>query len=54
MATARTHQKCLRRAKVRRANGLHSHRIEKQIKDQIAWRNIFVKSGFLQPEENAI
>lgn len=49
MATARTHQKCLRRAKVRRANGLPSHRIEKQTKLDAAWRNIFVKSGFLQP-----
>jgi hypothetical protein len=49
MATARTHQKCLRRAKVRRADGLPSHRIEKQIKLETAWRNIWVKAGVLQP-----
>lgn len=49
MATARTHQKCLRRAKVRRANGLLSHRIEKQIKVEKAWRNIWVQAGILQP-----
>jgi|APAga8741243907_1050103.scaffolds.fasta_scaffold155835_1 hypothetical protein len=49
MATARTHQKCLRRAKVRRVNGLPSHRIEKQIKLETAWRNIWVQAGILQP-----
>ncbi|MED3932924.1 DUF3983 domain-containing protein [Priestia megaterium] len=48
MATARTHQKCLRRAKVRRANGLPSHRIEKKIKLDTAWRNIFIRSGYLK------
>lgn len=53
MATARTHQKCLRRAKVRRVNGLPSHRIEKQIKLETAWRNIFVQSGYLKPKESA-
>jgi hypothetical protein len=42
------HEKCLRRAKVRREAGLPTNSQEKKIRVETAWRNIFVKSGYLQ------
>ena len=42
------HQKCLKRARVRKEAGLPTNKQEKQIRLETAWRNIFVKSGYLQ------
>ncbi|MEE6134577.1 MULTISPECIES: DUF3983 domain-containing protein [Bacillaceae] len=48
MATKKTHLKCLRRARIRRLNGISSHRIEKQNNLEQAWKNIFIKAGILE------
>lgn len=41
------HKKCLRRAKVRREIGLLPHKRQKKKEYAIAFRNYFVKTGFL-------
>ena len=43
------HQKCLKRARARKVAGLPTNKEEKQIRLEKAWRNIFVKSGYLKP-----
>lgn len=48
MAIKKTHQKNLKRAKIRCQKGLDSHRIEQRKKIDVAWRNIFVKAGILE------
>ncbi len=50
MRTKRTHRQNLRRARVRREKGLLTHRVERKLKIEEAWRNIFVKAGILEPK----